>query len=108
MSPEKVCAFVPDLMDRSRIRAARADVVFTEDPGACTDAAVVVVDLQRRASVVASVRAAAPFAYIVGFLPHVEHRRDPATGPEGVDTVLPRSRFFRDVRAAIAPPTTGT
>lgn len=104
----KVCAFVPDLMDRSRIRAARADVVFTEDPGDCAHADVVVVDLQRRASVVPSVRAAAPFAHIVGFLPHVARRRGAAAGPEGVDTVLPRSRFFRDVRAAIAPPATGT
>ena len=108
MHTVRVCAFVPDLMDRSRIRTARADVVFTEDPGACADAEVVVVDLQRRASVVPSVRVAAPFAYIVGFLPHVEHRRDPAAGPEGVDTVLPRSRFFRDVGAALAPPAAGT
>lgn len=102
-----VYAFVPDLMDRSRITAALDDVTFTDDPAACSGAQVVIIDLARRGAIVRAVRAVAPCARIVGFLPHLDGALAAEAEAGGVDVSLPRARFFRDVAAAIASPGTG-
>lgn len=96
----RVVAYVPDLMDRSRIRAAVPGVVFATDPAglATTDADVVVVDLSRPGVLDAVAGLGVP---VVGFAGHAEHdllARARAAGCR----VLVRSVFFRDVAAAIA------
>jgi len=103
-----VYAFVPDLMDRSRITTALDGVTFTDDPEACSGAHVVIVDLARCRGCVRDVRAVAPSARIVGFLPHLDHELAADAKAVGVDVVLARSRFFRDVAAALAAPDTAT
>jgi len=96
-----VVAFCDDLMDRSRLAPAVADVVFAREPGAAAGATVVVVDLARYGARLAEIRAAAPAARIVAFGSHVD--RDALGGAEaaGADAVLPRSRFFQDPAAAL-------
>ena len=90
-------------MDRSKLTAASADVVFVRDAEACAGADVVVVDLARFGADVAKVRAVAPAARLVCFGPHVDEAGAAAATEAGADLVLPRSRFFRDAAAAISP-----
>jgi hypothetical protein len=99
----KIVAMTTDLMDRSRVTAVVPDVVFTTDPAACADADVVVIDLARHAGAVATVRSAAPSARIVAFGPHVDADLLAQAGRDGADVVLPRSRFFQDPAAVLAP-----
>ena len=68
----RVCALVNDLMDRSRISASIADVVFVRDAAACAGADVVIVDLARSGDAVGALRTALPHAAIVAFGPHVD------------------------------------
>jgi DNA-binding NarL/FixJ family response regulator len=98
----RVCAFVGDLMDRSRIGTAIAGVEFVRDAEACRGADVVLVDLARSGDQVARIRAAAPDARVVGFGPHVDDAAADAGRAAGADIVLPRSRFFRDPSAALS------
>jgi hypothetical protein len=96
----RVVAVITDLMDRSRLTSNMPEIEFARDPTACAGADIVVVDLARGAHVVGDVRAAAPGARIVAFGPHV----DTEVASEARDlgaVVLPRSRLFRDPRAAI-------
>jgi len=95
----RVCALVSDLMDRSRISAAIPDVVFSLD----ATADVVIVDIARSAQVVAEIRAETPGVRIVCFGPHVDDEAAAAAQAAGANVVMPRSRFFRDPAAAIAP-----
>jgi hypothetical protein len=97
----RVCALVSDLMDRSRIGGAIADVEFVRDVAACAGADVVLVDLARYGSDVGGVRAAAPAARLVCFGPHVDEAGAAAAVDAGADLVLPRSRFFRDPSAVL-------
>jgi len=97
----RVCALVSDVMDRSKISAAVGDVVFVRAADACAAADVVIVDLQRFGGEVAALRAAAPSARLVCFGPHVDEASADAALAAGADTVMPRSKFFRDVAAAI-------
>ena len=112
----RVVALVTDLMDQSRIRAALDDVVFVrsvDDVLARSDLDTVdslIVDLRRCADVatdIGALRASAPEAYIVGFGPHVDDATLAAGRSGGADVVLPRSRFFRDVRNMGLRPATG-
>jgi DNA-binding NarL/FixJ family response regulator len=99
----RVCALVTDLMDRSRISGAIADAVFVRDPAACAGADVVIVDLAKSGGEVGALRAVAPAAKVVCFGPHVDEASAAAAREAGADVVLPRSRFFHDPAAAIAP-----
>jgi hypothetical protein len=98
----RVCALVPDLMDRSRIANAVPGVAFPTDPEGCAGADVVVVDLARRSAALAAVRAHAPTARIVAFGPHVDEQVFDVARRDGADRVLARSRFFRDIASALA------
>jgi DNA-binding NarL/FixJ family response regulator len=98
----RVVALVADLMDRSRITASVADVVFTADAAAADGADVVIVDLARHGSAVAAVRAAAPNARVVAYGSHVDDAALERAREHGADLVLARSRFFRDPAAAVA------
>jgi len=97
----RVAALVDDLMDRSRLSAAIADLTFTRDPQDCAGADVVVVDLARHAFAVTSVRAVAPDARIVAFGPHVEDAALARAKVDGADLVIARSAFFRDPASAV-------
>jgi len=99
----RIAALTTDLMDRSRLSAAVENVEFTTDPSACAGADVVVIDVARHAAAVTAVRAAAPHARIVAFGPHVDTALLEGATRDGADVVLPRSRFFQDPAAALAP-----
>jgi hypothetical protein len=99
----RICALVVDLMDRSRISAAVPDATFVRDAAACAGADVVVIDLARSGHHVSAAREAAPAARIVCFGPHVDEAGSSAALAAGANVVLPRSRFFHDPAAAIAP-----
>ena len=90
-------ALTTDLMDRSRLTAAFQDLQFSLD----ADADVVIVDLARGIAQVTSVRASHPNSRIVCYGPHVGDASLDAARTAGADVVLPRSRFFRDPKAAI-------
>jgi hypothetical protein len=95
-----VVAFVPDLMDQSRIRAAIPDATFVRDPAAATGAAVVIVDLARAADRITAIRAATT-GRIVAYGSHVDELALAAARDAGADVVMARSRFFRDPAATI-------
>jgi len=95
----RLVAVAPDLMDRSRIIAARPDVVFLPGPAALAGLGpddVALVDLGRPAVLEA---AAASPARVVGFVAHVDEARATAAVAAGVDEVLARSVFFRRLAA---------
>lgn len=98
------CALVPDLIDRSRIAGAVPAVRFVRGASECADASLVVIDLGAAAREVRAVRSAAPDAYIVCFGPHVDDDAMSTARESGADVVMPRSRFFRDVAAALRAP----
>lgn len=95
----RVCALVSDLMDRSRLSAAIPEVEFMLD----ARADVVIIDLARGPQLVAEIRAETPGVRIVCYGPHVDDDAAEAARAAGADVVMPRSRFFRDPAAAIAP-----
>jgi DNA-binding NarL/FixJ family response regulator len=101
----RVVALVSDLMDRSRISAAAHEVEFVRTADAAAGADVVVIDLARFADAVAAVRAVAPAARVVAFGAHVDEALLDHARQDGADHVLPRSQFFRDPAAHLAPPT---
>lgn len=89
-------AYIPDLMDRSRLGGL--DVVFVahlDDLLQATDADVVVVDLARPGvlDVVGRVTA----GRTIGFGSHVDAALFEAARTAGCDEVLARSAFFRRV-----------
>ena len=96
-----IVAFVPDLMDRSRISGAVDGVEYARDAVGCADADVVVIDLARAAALVGPVRAAVPDARIVAFGAHVDTGVLEQAADDGADVVLPRSKFFQDPAAAL-------
>ena len=97
----RVVALVTDMMDRSRIAAALPDAVFVRTADACAGADVVIIDLARAAAEVAPVRASAPTARILAYGPHVDDARFATAQRDGADRTVARSRFFRDIEAAI-------
>jgi hypothetical protein len=89
-------------MDRSRL-GALPDVRFARTADATTGAVVVVVDLARYATAIPTVRATTPTAWIVAFGSHVDDAALARARRDGADVVMARSRFFRDVVAAVTP-----
>ena len=89
-----VVAYVPDLMDRSRITAVAPEVRFVDAPGALVgvEADVVVVDLGRPGVVEVLPRIE---PRTVGFASHVDRDTVEAAEAAGCDEVLARSQFFR-------------
>jgi hypothetical protein len=97
-----VVALVSDLMDRSRVAAALPETEFARDVAACADADIVIVDLARFGPAVGELRRSAPGLLIVAFGPHVDEDSAAGARAAGADRVWPRSRFFRDPKAAIS------
>ncbi len=100
-----VVAYVPDLMDRSKVSSAAPTATFVATPGALADAAagasVVVVDLGRAGVLEALPGLAATGARVVGFGSHVDRDTLEAARAAGCTEVLPRSAFFRDLPALL-------
>jgi hypothetical protein len=92
----KVVAYVPDLMDRSRIAGA-ADVTFVDRPAALAatasdqNADVVVVDLTRPG--VLEALSSIP-GRVIGFANHTERDLLQSARAAGCEKVLARSAFF--------------
>jgi hypothetical protein len=104
-----VIAFVPDLMDRSRLAALHptfaasvaqlAELVAAAGDEGCT----VVVDLTRPGALDAASELAAAGVRTVGFAPHVDDGLRDVAAAAGVQ-VLPRSRFFARPDQAVGGP----
>jgi hypothetical protein len=96
-----VVAYVPDLMDRSRIAAAVPDATFVRSAAELVDAAadVVVLDAARPGAldVVPLLR-----GRVVAFGSHVDSDLLDAARAAGVDEVMPRSAFFRRLSEVLA------
>ncbi|MBV8160205.1 MAG: hypothetical protein JO265_04715 [Acidimicrobiia bacterium] len=89
----KVAAYVPDLMDRSKVAASAPGTTFVARPDelATVDADVVVLDLTRPGvlDVIPSLR-----ARTLGFCRHTMRDVIAAAEEAGCDRVLVRSEFF--------------
>jgi hypothetical protein len=101
----KVVAYVPDLMDRSRITGAAGTAVeieFVSSPGglgaAAASADLVIVDLGRPGVIDVLADVAAP---TVGFGSHVDKDLLAAAHAAGCDQVLARSAFFGRLRSLL-------
>lgn len=96
-------AFVPDLMDRSRLSGH--DVEFVRDLDDLVErgvgAALVIVDLSRPAVLPAATALVGAGVRVVGFAPHVDDDLREAAAAGGVE-VLTRSRFFGDVARVLS------
>ena len=99
----KIVAFVPDLMDRSRIGAAGASIVWAPTPAALAgaDADLIVVDLSRPGVLDALPGLKGP---VVGFASHVDRDLRAAARAAGCDQVLTRSAFFSRLGEILSPP----
>ena len=101
-------AYVPDLMDRSKVAAAGPPVSFVPTPAALVDAAGdadgVVVDLGRPGAVEVLPAVVAKGVRVVAFGSHVDKDVLDAARAAGCHEVLPSSAFFRDLPALLGTP----
>lgn len=90
----RVAAYVPDLMDRSKVAAAAPDAAFVSTPQALADvdADLYVVDLNRPGAV--DVLAALGGRRVVGFASHVDRETLSAAGEQPGVEAYRRSEFF--------------
>jgi len=102
VSTPRVVALAGDLMDRSRLSAAVPDIELSSDPAEIAGADVVVVDLHRFAAALADIRRLVPRAFLVAYGPHVDDAALMSARAAAADRVLPRSRFFKDPKAALS------
>jgi hypothetical protein len=95
-----VVAYVPDLMDRSKVAAAVPGATFVDRPDAlapiASGADVVVVDLGRPGVLEALPALVATGARVIGFGSHVERATLDAAAATGCEA-MPRSQFFRSL-----------
>lgn len=100
----RVVAYVPDLMDRSKVAAANAEVVFVKSPselaGATAD--LVVVDLTRP-GVVEAIGPVAESTRVVGFANHTQRPLMDQARAAGCEAVMPRSEFFSHLAEILGP-----
>src|SRR5687768_10792699 len=98
---QSVVAYVPDLMDRSKVSAAAGDVRFVARPGALVEAAaaadLVVVDLSRPGVIDALADVAALGVRVIGFGSHVDREVLDEARAAGCSQVLARSAFFAQI-----------
>jgi hypothetical protein len=104
---QSVVAYVPDLMDRSKVSAASpAEVRFVRTPTDLAEAAatadLVVVDLGRPGVIEALVDVAALGVRVIGFGSHVDRELLDAARAAGCSQVLARSAFFGQLPTLLA------
>lgn len=97
----RVVAYVPDLMDRSRLTGIDG-LVFVASPDelAAVDAAVAVVDLSRPGVLDVLADVCAPL--VIGFGSHVDRALLDAARAVGCHEVMARSTFFAQARQLLA------
>lgn len=100
----RIVAYVPDLMDRSKVAAAGGgDCVFVSRPddlaGQAAGADVVIVDLTRPGVVDA---VAGLDARVIGFANHTSRALMDQARAAGVEHVLARSEFFANLEALLS------
>jgi DNA-binding NarL/FixJ family response regulator len=90
---KRIVAYVPDLMDRSKVAAAASNVTFVSKPADLADAEadLVVVDATRPGVVEAISGLSAP---VIAFSKHTNREAMDAALAAGADQVLARSAFF--------------
>ena len=101
----RIVAYVPDLMDRSKVAAAGGpDVRFVSGPAELEEAGptaeLVVVDLTRAGVVDVLVALAA--TRVIGFANHTSRDTMAAARAAGVEQVMPRSEFFARIDELLA------
>lgn len=91
----RIVAFVPDLMDRSRLghRPVELAADLEQLASAAPGAAIVVVDLSRPGALGAAASLVGSGTRVVGFAPHVDDELRRSAASSGVEVVT-RSRFF--------------
>jgi hypothetical protein len=97
-------AYVPDLMDRSKVLAAAPSAVVVADVSELSPAVgdTVVLDLSRPQALGAVVRLCSGGARVVGFASHVDRERIAQAEAAGCE-VLARSAFFSRLPSVLAP-----
>ena len=90
-----IAAFVRDLADRSRIEAAVPEVTFVKSLDDLAGADVAIIDLSRTPEL-----PAIDARRVVGFGSHVDDELLARARAAGIEA-MPRSRFFRDIAAAL-------
>lgn len=99
-----IAAYVPDLMDRSKVAAAAPSVNFVPTPvelaAAAAGADLVLVDLSRPGVVEALSELKG--VRTIGFGSHVDRDLLAAAAAAGCDQVLPRSKFFAELHELLA------
>ena len=90
---KRIVAYVPDLMDRSKVAAAAEDVTFVKSPDelAGADADLVVLDVTRPGAIEAISGLTAP---VIAFSKHTNREAMDAAVAAGAQQVLARSAFF--------------
>jgi hypothetical protein len=104
---QSVVAYVPDLMDRSKVSAAAAgEVRFVAQPAGLAAAAatadLVVVDLSRPGVLDALIDVAALGVRVIGFGSHVDRDLLDEARSAGCSQVLARSAFFGQLASLLA------
>lgn len=100
MTDRRIVAFVPDLMDRSRLKAVPGiEFVATLDELARADADIAVVDLARPGAVDAL--SAINAKRVVAFGSHVQRGVLDAARATGAAEVFPRSAFFAKTKTLL-------
>lgn len=104
----RIAAYVPDLMDRSKVAAAGAGTVFVgkaaDLPGAAQGSDLVVVDLGRPGVLEAvALVAAASDVPVIGFANHAQRELMDAALAAGCSRVMARSAFFAQVGDLLGP-----
>lgn len=93
-------AYVPDLMDRSKVTAVASGATFVDRPDALASLAsgtdMVMVDLGRPGVLDALPAVVATGARVIGFGSHVERATLEAAAAVGCEA-MPRSQFFRSL-----------
>jgi hypothetical protein len=99
-NPVSVIAFVPDLMDQSKLRLKMPDICFVKEVSELIDQDVdlVVVDLSRP-----EVLEVLPEidSKTLGFASHIDKEIISAAEQAGCEKVSPRSKFFRDFNSLV-------
>jgi 2-keto-3-deoxy-6-phosphogluconate aldolase len=107
----RLVAYVPDLMDRSKIAAVVPDATFCRAPTELLAAAalhqgveLVVVDLSRAGVLEAIAELSHAGVATIGFGSHVDRAVLDAARLAGCERVLARSAFFRDLGELLGSP----
>jgi hypothetical protein len=97
-----IVAYVPDLMDRSKVAAAAPGVRFVGSPSdlaaTASDGVKFVVDLSRPGVLDAVRSLVSAGAVVIGFGSHVDRELLERARAAGCERVLARSAFFARVR----------